>query len=128
MWKRWLTEYLPSVNSRSKWLEESKPLAPGDLVFIVDDHGRNSWVRGKVEQVIEGRDGRIRRAKVRTSNGVFLRPACKLAPIEVKASSKSCWEVVPGQGLRVGELLKPQGMQQDSTAVEIGNPPQKCDN
>ncbi|XP_065081644.1 uncharacterized protein LOC135704133 [Ochlerotatus camptorhynchus] len=31
LWKRWLIEYLPSLNARSKWLEESRPLAPGDL-------------------------------------------------------------------------------------------------
>lgn len=107
LWKRWLIEYLPSLNARSKWLEESKPLVPGDLVFIVDDHGRNGWIRAKVEEVIHGKDGRVRRAKVRTSNGVFLRPVCKLALIEVRASSKSCQEAISRQGLRVGELLAP---------------------
>ncbi|XP_055622581.1 uncharacterized protein LOC129766140 [Toxorhynchites rutilus septentrionalis] len=86
-WKRWLNEYLPSLNARSKWLEESRPLNPGDLVFVVDDHGRNGWIRGKVEEVIQGRDGRIRQAMVRTSTGVFKRPVSKLALIEVKLSS-----------------------------------------
>ncbi|XP_062698475.1 uncharacterized protein LOC115257886 [Aedes albopictus] len=119
LWKRWLTEYLPSINARSKWLEESKSLVPGDLVFVVDDHGRNGWIRAKVEEVIHGRDGRVRRAKVRTSNGVFLRPVSKLALIEVRASGKSCQETGPGQGLRAGELLLPLGRQIYTLANDV---------
>lgn len=41
LWKRWIKEYLPALNCRTKWLEESKPLAAGDLVFIVNGPNRN---------------------------------------------------------------------------------------
>ncbi|XP_062708625.1 uncharacterized protein LOC134288285 [Aedes albopictus] len=107
LWKRWIHEYLPGLNHRSKWLEESKPLAPGDLVFIVDGHSRNGWIRGQVESVFAGRDDRIRQALVRTANGVYRRPVTKLAVIEVASSGKPDPDSGSGQDLRAGELLRP---------------------
>ncbi|XP_055632345.1 uncharacterized protein LOC129772855 [Toxorhynchites rutilus septentrionalis] len=109
LWERWIKEYLPTLNYRSKWLEEHKPLEPGDLVFIVDDHGRNGWIRGKIETVIIGKDKRIRQAMVRTAQGLYRRPVNKLAVIEVASSCKSVPEASSGQGLRAGELLQPLG-------------------
>ncbi|XP_058818122.1 uncharacterized protein LOC131685002 [Topomyia yanbarensis] len=106
LWKRWIKEYLPSLNLRTKWLEESKPLEPGRLVFIVDDNGRNGWVRGVVVKVFPGKDGRIRQATVRTAHGEYRRPVAKLALIEMESSGKSDQKAGSGQGLREGELLE----------------------
>lgn len=36
MWERWLKEYLPTINRRTKWFEEKKQLQVNDLVFLVD--------------------------------------------------------------------------------------------
>ncbi|XP_055604694.1 uncharacterized protein LOC129752929 [Uranotaenia lowii] len=107
LWKRWLKEYLPSLNIRTKWLEEHKPLQKGDLVFITDDLHRNNWVRGMVDEVIQGKDGHVRQALVRTSSKVIRRPVTKLAVIEVGSSGKSDREASSGQGLRAGEVLEP---------------------
>lgn len=107
LWKRWIKEYLPALNCRTKWLEESKPLAAGDLVFIVDGPNRNGWIRGQVESVYLGKDNRIRQASVRTAHGVYRRPVTKLAVIEIASSGKSVPKLGSGQGLRAGELLPP---------------------
>ncbi|XP_062713887.1 uncharacterized protein LOC134290721 [Aedes albopictus] len=51
MWQRWWKEYLPTINLRSKWVEDRKQLRVGDLVFIVNDGHRKNWTRGIVEEV-----------------------------------------------------------------------------
>ncbi|XP_055645430.1 uncharacterized protein LOC129781951 [Toxorhynchites rutilus septentrionalis] len=124
LWKRWLKEYLPSLNARTKWMEETTPLAPGDLVFIVDDSNRNGWIRGEIQEVVEGRDGRIRQAKVRTANGIFRRPVSRLARIEIMSVGKSCPNEGSGQGLRVGDLLKPLGTNLKLTPENVKKPEQ----
>ncbi|XP_058448727.1 uncharacterized protein LOC131428697 [Malaya genurostris] len=97
MWKRWLREYVPSLNRTSKWLEESRPLKVGDLVFITDDLNRNGWVRGQVDQIITGKDGRVRQAMVRTAGGIYRRPVTKLALIEIMCTGKSPPEAGSGK-------------------------------
>ncbi|XP_058816216.1 uncharacterized protein LOC131679498 [Topomyia yanbarensis] len=104
MWKRWVKEYVPSVNQRTKWFEESKPLKTGDLVYVVEGANRKSWVRGIVEQPIVSGDGRTRQAWIRTKSGVFKRAAVNLAVLEINggnAGPESC----AGPGLRAGELF-----------------------
>ncbi|XP_053687203.1 uncharacterized protein LOC128736742 [Sabethes cyaneus] len=66
LWQRWIKEYVPSLNKRSKWFGETRPLKAGDLVYIVEGGSRKCWVRGVVEEPIVSSDGRIRQAWVRT--------------------------------------------------------------
>lgn len=87
MWQRWSREYLPSINRRTKWFEERRPLQVGDLVFLVDGAQRKNWVRGIVEEVVEAADGKIRQAKVRTNKGVFRRAVANLAVLEIPGKS-----------------------------------------
>jgi hypothetical protein len=83
MWERWSKEYLPTINKRTKWFEDQKPLEVNDLVFIVDGKNRKGWTRGIVEQVFQGSDGRIRQANVRTAGGVYRRAVANLAVLEL---------------------------------------------
>ncbi|XP_065072994.1 uncharacterized protein LOC135697298 [Ochlerotatus camptorhynchus] len=83
MWERWCKEYLPTINRRTKWFEEQKPLQVNDLVFIVDGKTRKSWIRGIVEEILRGPDGRVRQAIVRTARGVYRRAVANLAVMEV---------------------------------------------
>ena len=57
------------------------------MVFVVDGQNRKSWVRGIVEKVIVGSDGRVRQADVRTMNGIFRRGVANLAVLEVRGKS-----------------------------------------
>ncbi|XP_055622666.1 uncharacterized protein LOC129766188 [Toxorhynchites rutilus septentrionalis] len=83
MWQRWCKEYLPGINRRTKWYEDQKALKVGDMVFVVDGEHRKNWVHGVVEEVIEGADGNVRQAMVRTTKGVFRRAVANLAVVEI---------------------------------------------
>lgn len=62
IWKRWIKEYLPVITRRCQWFEEIRDIQEGDLVIMIGNEARNQYVRGRVEKVFPGRDGRIRHA------------------------------------------------------------------
>lgn len=78
-WKRWTNEYLPEISRRTKWYDKVDPLKVGDVVAVINSDVPYSWQLGKVEHVIRSKDGNVRQADVRTSNGILRRPASKLA-------------------------------------------------
>ncbi|XP_055632538.1 uncharacterized protein LOC129773014 [Toxorhynchites rutilus septentrionalis] len=82
-WDRWCKEYFPTLNQRSRWYEDSRTLKVGDLVLVMDDGKGGTSIRGIVDEVFIGQDGRIRQALVRTTNGCFRRPVAKLAILEL---------------------------------------------
>jgi hypothetical protein len=107
MWERWSKEYLPTINKRTKWFDDPKPLQAGDLVFVTDGKNRKNWIRGIVEEVFAGQDGRIRQVKVRTAGSVYRRAAANLAVLEVVSKSGTSGGPVPE--LRAGDLSTPLG-------------------
>lgn len=85
-WRRWLREYLPVITRRTKWFEAVNPIEEGDIVYIVDPNGpRNSWPKGRVISVRVGSDQQVRSALVKTSTGIYERPATRLAVLSVVA-------------------------------------------
>ena len=94
-WSRWRNEYL--VNLREQHLNKSKPgskfVQIGDIVLIGDDSKkRNQWKLGVVQELVPGKDGEVRGAKVRVASkgktSVWARPVQKLFPIEVKSENE----------------------------------------
>ncbi|XP_058824875.1 uncharacterized protein LOC131685286 [Topomyia yanbarensis] len=84
MWERWITEYLPTINKRSKWFDDKRQLNVGDLVFLVDGKIRKNWRRGKIVEVFPGTDGTIRQVSVRTADGkLHRRGAVNIAVMEI---------------------------------------------
>lgn len=84
-WKRWIREYLPTLTRRTKWFEEVKPIAVGDVVIVVDEsRPYNSWPKGIVEDVSRGTDGQVRSALVKVGGARYTKPAVKLAVLDVK--------------------------------------------
>ncbi|CAB3992107.1 Hypothetical predicted protein [Paramuricea clavata] len=84
-WKRWLHEYLPTLQQRQKWATPQRNLAEavGDLVLLVDENlQRGHWPLGRVTKVFPGKDGLVRIAEVKTKN-VLKRPIQKLCFLEV---------------------------------------------
>ncbi len=68
MWKCWSQEYLRSLRERHRYLTGSKGTVPavGDVVVLkTDEKNRGRWLLGIVEELIAGKDGVIRGAKVR---------------------------------------------------------------
>ena len=65
-WRRWLLEYLPILNARSKWHDAQRNLSKGDLVLIADEQlHRGQWPLGVVIEPISGNDGLVGSAKVK---------------------------------------------------------------
>ncbi|XP_058827095.1 uncharacterized protein LOC131687069 [Topomyia yanbarensis] len=107
MWKRWIREYVPSINSRTKWFTETRPLQKGDLVYVVEGDRRKSWMRGVIEKPIMSSDGRVRQAIVRTNSGTYKRPVAKLAVLEIAEGNADPVKGA-GTGLRVGDCCGSQ--------------------
>ncbi|KXJ81263.1 hypothetical protein RP20_CCG019783 [Aedes albopictus] len=40
LWKRWIREYFPTINRRSKWFEDVRPVKVGDLVYVAEGDRR----------------------------------------------------------------------------------------
>lgn len=88
-WRRWISDYLPEITRRTKWFKRSKPISVGDVVIIVDPKmPRNCWPMGKIIATKISMDGQVRSATVRTANGVYDRPATKLAVLDVRCAEK----------------------------------------
>ena len=82
-WKRWLKEYLPQLQCRSKWLKTQRNMKAGDIVLIVDENTpRGQWPLGIVTNVKPGRDGLVRSVQVRVGHSTKVRPITKLCLLE----------------------------------------------
>ena len=83
IWNRWAKEYLPKWNVRTKWAkDDERILKVGDLVWLIEESVRRHENKmARVIEVFPGADGVIRSAVIKTSDGIFRRPAVKLAPV-----------------------------------------------
>ena len=93
-WNRWRCEYLTDLREyhKGKYECQLRTVSVGDVVIVYEENvKRGFWKIGKVEEVIRGRDGVVRGAKVRViTKGkpiVINRPVQKLYPLEVKAQT-----------------------------------------
>ena len=82
-WRRYLREYLPELQRRTKWKYEQRDLAVGDLVLVADESSpRGLWPLGLVLEVREGRDGHVRSVRLKTRFTTMVRPITKLIYLE----------------------------------------------
>ena len=83
IWNRWLREYVPTLNRRSKWSSHpNRDLKTGDLVWIVEPTSpRGHSPLARVVRLNFGTDAVARSAEVRTVSGNHIRPVIKLAPV-----------------------------------------------
>ena len=87
---RWEVEYLSQVHKHQQTM--SRPLAVGDVVFVLDDTKRKQfWRLGRIIELFPGRDGKRRVAKVKLTTSTLLRPIQRLVPLEVSSQ-----DVAPG--------------------------------
>ena len=75
MWSRWTSEYVRGLRERHNLKCGKKPaIAEGDVVIIQgDDKNRNQWKLGIVKELIVGRDGTVRAAKLKAGKGTLER-------------------------------------------------------
>lgn len=83
-WKKWISDYLPTITRRTKWFKNTPSIKEGDVVLIVDENlPRNTWPKGRVISTRTGKDGVVRSATIQTERGIYNRPVVKLAVLDV---------------------------------------------
>ena len=81
-WKRWSVEYLNCLQNRPKWIHTQENLKENDLVLIKEDNlPPLKWALARVVEVLPGKYGKVRVAKIKTPSGIFTRPITKLSPL-----------------------------------------------
>ncbi|XP_071809700.1 uncharacterized protein [Asterias amurensis] len=80
-WKRWVSEYLPLLQERQKWLKPRRNVSIGDIVLLIDNAPRGSWALGRVVSTKEDSKGLVRMVKVKTATSLMERPVQKLCLI-----------------------------------------------
>ncbi|XP_075256011.1 uncharacterized protein LOC142348522 [Convolutriloba macropyga] len=64
-WNRFLREYIPNQQTRSKWNKTSENLNVNDLVWLLEDFTpRGLWPLAKVIEIYPGSDGVVRSVKL----------------------------------------------------------------
>ena len=83
-WQKWLREYLPELQRRSKWRSSKRNAAVGDVMLVQEDHTpRGVWPLGLVTEVKRSSDDKVRSCKLRLKNGSELwRPITKCVFLE----------------------------------------------
>nr|CAI5839091.1 unnamed protein product [Callosobruchus analis] len=81
-WKRWRLEYLSGLQVRTKWYKSAPKLEKGMVVLLKEENSPPlHWPLGVIQEVFPGKDGCIRNVAVKTSKGIFSRPAVKVYPL-----------------------------------------------
>ena len=83
-WRRWIREYLPTLQGRPKWTEPAGNLREGETVLVVDQNApRGLWPLARVTKTFPGSDGLVRVVEVKTAKGVYKRPVTKTVRLEL---------------------------------------------
>ncbi|XP_008188328.1 uncharacterized protein LOC103310788 [Acyrthosiphon pisum] len=78
-WRRWSTEYLTSLQGRSKWTTEAPNVKVNDMVVVIDNQSPPlAWRLGRILEVLPGNDGVVRVVRLLTSHGQIIRPVAKV--------------------------------------------------
>lgn len=81
--RRFQKEYLAMLVHTCK-NRKSRNVTVGEIVLIgCDNKKRLEWPMGRVEEVMQGRDGQVRVARLKTQGGELLRPVQRLYPLEI---------------------------------------------
>ena len=83
IWSRWLQEYVPSLNKRTKWnIPSPEKLRTGDLVWIWESNSpRGSYPMARIVSLNYEKDFVARSANLRTQSSRCTRPLVKLVPV-----------------------------------------------
>ncbi|KAH9645553.1 hypothetical protein HF086_005202 [Spodoptera exigua] len=84
-WKHWSSDYLATLQARSKWLKPTPNIKPDDVVLIKENNlPPGKWALGRIIEVHPGSDGYVRVATIKTQGGTLKRPITKLSPLPIE--------------------------------------------
>lgn len=84
-WRRWSSEYLTTLQERSKWTKGVPNVKVDDMVVVVDNQSPPlMWRLGRIVELFPGTDGHVRVARVLTRSGSVVRPVVKLVLLPTK--------------------------------------------
>ena len=87
---RWRHEYLTSLREFHRpFRRGGQEIRVGDVALVNDDGPRINWKLAIVENLVEGNDGLVHSAAVRTRHGVTNRPVAKLYPFELTSEVRT---------------------------------------
>jgi len=88
-WKRWASEYLLTLQRRSKRVKNPQ-IKVGQLAICREDGlPPLKWVPGRVQSVSPGADDVVRTATIKTATGEYKRPAAKLCVLPIEDCTNS---------------------------------------
>ena len=112
-WKRWRSEYLNELRESHRYSAKKAPahssVSKGDVVIVHDDTlPRGLWKLGRIQEVLNGRDGHPRAALVRVATRdrqhvLLRRPLQLLYPLEI------CEAEMPEPNPKVAPTSNPDG-------------------
>ena len=86
-WRRWSTQYLSELQTRSKWKEKRGNVEIGRLILIKEDNlPPAQWKLGRIIETHPGADGLVRVVTVKTAQGNLKRALSKICPLPVHLS------------------------------------------
>lgn len=69
-WRNWQSDYLSTLQQRTKWKSPVDNLKIGQIVTIKDeDMPTTKWLMGRILNVFPGKDSHVRVAKIKKANG-----------------------------------------------------------
>lgn len=81
-WERWHREYLHVLQTRNKWERPTDSITLNDLVIIrTPNVPPATWPLARVVELLPGKDGHVRVARVRTATSEFVRPITQLCVV-----------------------------------------------
>ena len=88
-WKRWASEYLPTIRTRQKWHEIKRNVLVNDVVIVMDNSvPRSQWPLGRVIRTFPDARGLVQSVVVKNKFGEFKRPirkVCVVVPADHRA-------------------------------------------
>jgi hypothetical protein len=83
-WNRWLKEYVPTLQTRSKWTKQSTNFKIGGIVKITDENLRSGELPlGLIIAFHPGEDEVVRVVTMETQSGEFITTCPKIAAVSL---------------------------------------------
>ena len=81
-WRRFMRDYLPSLQARQKWQRSSGNVRVGDIVLLTESTPRGLWPLARITGVNTSRDGHVRSCEVFSRGSTLTRPISKIVLLE----------------------------------------------